>query len=647
MPGNSETSVEAKTSEADIYLIAGRLDVQERLVKIAAEIDAKNRKIARRMNDGALVYLLYAGLDGLNLSYTTYKYCVDAYLTNSKASSADTMHNCMMTPTGASIAVAESLTLIGFSILASYFSDDDPDEVKRYIAIVWPYCRDALKALKNTYKGTSNTIKMLDLLTGKNFNPFILPVALGLTLILIANRIWYRKMVSDRKAMMKKNMSLLAEILLAQSLTKDKIKDKRDSILYQDMSTRLMAFASAAISGSIDSLYLFMGILVLAPVAWPLFVTLSACCVLYTTVTMVTRIYDEYDFQRKLWISQARVELALLGKEQTEAIITQLHMLMQLQREFLQKDLDSEREIKRKYKELLALIRQQKGLLSEKRQEVIDLMSLSHVSAFLTGAKNGMAAYGALTSILFMASTILALSGTPLPPIFLISVAVIGLACLIGFITYTLIKNYYQRQEQKKQKDPFDKLLEVSNIDNILQDLEQLGMEEEATKVRETVQQGIHVPPPSRSFIVEWFEIVRSFFSGLGKGSKAVDFSLNSLQEADAKGHYHDTPVMLAITACSAFVCAVVWALRAHARGFGRPLLDDLPVKKVAPVCSPAGEPGLDDDQKPASPSPSLLSSLNNTASFFYKRNSNDNTQEGYELEEFVAHNDDECACTI
>lgn len=637
---------ELETSESDKYHISGRLDVQKRLAKIAAEADVKNRKIARTLNDASFIYALYAGLDALNLSYTTYKYSVDVYLTNKGASSSDTMHKWLTTPTGASIAVAESLVLISLAILANYFSENDANKAKRYIAIAWPYCRDVLKALKNTYKGTANSIKMLNLLTGKNFNPFILPVAIALSGILITNRIWSRKMITARKNMMQNNMALLTDILLMAALTEEQCQLFRQKVQLQAMETRVKAYISVALSSTIDSLYLYMGMLTIAPVAWPLFVTLSACCVLYTIMTLATRLYDEYEYQCKLKITQARIELALFGKQQTEQIIDNLRKLMAFQAQINQQLAAPEQEevddIRKQQDDLLALISMQKKTLAEKREHALELMTLSHFSAALVGAKNGMAAYGALSSILFMAATILALSSTPFPPILLISIVLIGLACLTVFIIHAVIQNHQQRKQQKQEESPFDKI-SLAAINDTLADLEKLGMQEDATQVRVILEQEMHVTPVQRYFIVEWFEVVRSFFSGLSKGSKAVDYSLNSLQEADAKGHYHDTPVMFAITAFSSLLCAVIWGLRAHARGFGRSRLDELPVdKKADPVISSPGESGVDNDVKPASPPPvsAFCSFKNNVSSFFHQfpRITTPHYQpEEYEMTEFAA----------
>ena len=53
-----------------------------------------------------------------------------------------------------------SILLIVFSTLANHFNDEDANLIKRYITILWPYCRDTMKALKNAYKGVRSTFRL-------------------------------------------------------------------------------------------------------------------------------------------------------------------------------------------------------------------------------------------------------------------------------------------------------------------------------------------------------------------------------------------------------------------------------------------------------------------------------------------------------
>ena len=64
--------------------------------------------------------------------------------------------------------------------------------------------------------------------------------------------------------------------------------------------------------------------------------------------------------------------------------------------------------------------------------------------------------------------------------------------------------------------------------------------------------------------VFEWF---RSFFSGLSKGQKVVDY-LNPFHEVDAHGHYSDSPLMVILGFIVSLFYAVVYALRAFAKNW-------------------------------------------------------------------------------
>lgn len=560
MPSGTETQTAAEETDSTSFLIAGRIDVQQRFAKMAAKIDAHSRMAAKTNNDLAYIYFLYGILDGLNVSYSLLKYFFDMIYTNSSKTSSDEMHDWTISPLGITTAAIESITLISFAMLANYFSDNDKNKLKRYIAITWPYVRDVLKALKSTYKGTANTVKMIDILAGHNVNFLTLPLAVSLGAILIVNRLWYRKMVWDRKNMMQANMLLLAEILSTENWSEEELRCLRRRIKTQQLSTRAAALLSAGVGGLIDSLYLFMGVLTLAPLTGPIFIVLASCCMLYVMFNTLARIYDEYDFQRKLFITQAKIELALFNKQYQKQVADNLSQL---------RNTEDEDVVFQLCQDLFGL---NKTLL-KKRQQLTDLTRLSYLSAALAGAKGGLAAYTALSSILFMVSTILLMCSVAFPPLLLISIGLIGLVCVFGFIAYSLGNNYRQRQRIRQD----DLSLNKVKIREELAALANAGIYNSTIKEIEFLIEDKQIKSSQRLFFMEWFEITRSFFSGLSKGSKSVDYTLNPLQEADNNGHYHDTPVMFAITAFSSFFHSIVLSLRAHARSFGRQPLDQLP----------------------------------------------------------------------
>jgi hypothetical protein len=89
--------------------------------------------------------------------------------------------------------------------------------------------------------------------------------------------------------------------------------------------------------------------------------------------------------------------------------------------------------------------------------------------------------------------------------------------------------------------------------------------------VKGIIEEGLEVDRAPQFFFQEWFEVVRSLFSGLGKGPKLVEYTLPSLQEMDAKtGHYHETGSLEILALITALVTGLAMSLRAYARGFGR-----------------------------------------------------------------------------
>ena len=71
-------------------------------------------------------------------------------------------------------------------------------------------------------------------------------------------------------------------------------------------------------------------------------------------------------------------------------------------------------------------------------------------------------------------------------------------------------------------------------------------------------------------------EVIRSWFSGILKGKKEVEFLLNPLQQQDAQGTYQDTVFMYPFIALFAILYAFTFALKAIEKGFKPPKEDDI-----------------------------------------------------------------------
>ncbi|STX30125.1 transmembrane protein [Legionella beliardensis] len=560
-------------NESNLYSIAGRLDVQ-----------SQSRLLAKQLHEAGNIYILYGLLDGLNLSYSTLKYCFDVLLTNSKASASDALHEWTLTPEGMLVAATESITLIAFSMLANYFKDSDKNLFKRYIAILWPYLRDSIKAVKNSYKGVRNTIQVANLLGGGgiNLNFLMLPVGLALSGLTVLNRIWYRHVVNLRKDMMKANGTLLASIEQQDALTEEECRQIRYKINCQIEEIRIkhrLAFLSAAAGGLLDSFYSYMGILCLCSFSWPLLLAMTVICITFAVISILTRIYEEYDNQRKLEVTQAKIDLTLFVKEHTLSLQADFARLQELSELIAAGNKNS--DYLEEQERLASEIQNKLEAFRAKRDHLKSLNTFSPLAACLEGMKNGLAAYTAASSILFAISTLAFFTSFAFPPIVIISLISLGLVFLAGFVAHSMYKHYQHSVSEDIVADkPYEQLQDM------LRDLKQMQQksanelpeDEPGIKKRDfkeeaktIINDGSQVASAPEFTFQSWFETIRSFFSGLAKGPKTVDYTLNPLQELGSDGHYHETPVMIGLSFAASALYAFTMALRAHARSFGRP----------------------------------------------------------------------------
>jgi hypothetical protein len=316
-----------------------------------------------------------------------------------------------------------------------------------------------------------------------------------------------------------------------------------------------LGLLSAAYGGFVDGLYLYIGVLGLALLSSPVFIAMAVCCFIFSTACIVVRLYEEKDYQRRLEGTEAKIELALCAK-QIEAIWGELERFTNPSNTGI-----TDNQIKEDVKKAQVLkLTHTLTEFNAKRQHLFNLVTLSDTSAMLVGLRNGMAAYAAITSLIFAISAVNAIFLIPFSSSLLIFTIVSGMVFLIGFTLHACLSNSADRQkrEQEVKVDPLADLLNGVNISPI-------------EKLRDTAPKEIKKAIFSRFYFQEWFEVVRSFGSGLSKGPKAADF-LQNMSEGIVSQHEdpHDVPVMLQISLFSGVFHSVVFALRAFARGFGR-----------------------------------------------------------------------------
>jgi len=539
------------------------------IAEVNGSMDTQNRLLARKLHKLGYIYALYGALDGLSLSYSMVKYGFDALCTTSDELSSDVMHEWMMTPAGIAAITAESFTLIGFSIIANVCGDNDKNAFKRFIAVSWPYCRDTMKGLKNAYKGVRSAMQVAGVFTDLDLRHMIVPVALVLGILSALNRIWLRKLKEDRKVFMRANARLLLQIQAMESMDENAcealLAKAKKQFNDQQSGLQTASLFAAGYGGIVDGLYLFMGAMGVAALTPTVYLAMTIFSTIFCLICIATRVYEEYDFQRKLIGTQAKIELAICGKE-LESLFNHLQEIST--RVLTSPELAYEKE----QEEVFAALKEKMIEFEAHRNLLRANMTLSYSAAAFAGLRDGLAAYSAVASLMFAIVTIQAMLLAPFPPAFLIATVLMGATCLIGFMTHSLIKNYLHHHKQEVSINESNKKLHA--LLTKLKENQQEVNDLKPTEVRENILGSMVVDPAPQFFFQEWSEVARSFFSGVAKGQKSVDYTLNPLQEPDAHGHYHDTPIMLGVTILSSSVYAVGLALRAHARGFGRDPID-------------------------------------------------------------------------
>jgi hypothetical protein len=527
------------------------------ILAIAGRIDAQVRLLAQHLDKDRHIYYAYAALDSLSTVCTMSKYFCDLAI---PGNSSDTMHDLIMTPGGFIAITLESAFLVSFSVLATHFESEQNDPYKKFIASAWPYLRDMMKGLKNGYKGWRSAVTAINLMGLADIKFLVAPLGLALGLVAAANRFWLRNMTEDRKLKMSINSKLLLEIKKLANLSRKKYKNYLRKIQFQSTVSRTLGFAAMAIGGVLDGMYLYVGVLSLAALSPPLLLAMAIICSIYVAVSAITRVYEEYEYQRRLIVTQLQCQLVLHAKA-ADSHYTKLLLLRENPNPNAQ-ELDEIWRMEIKVCKLISKFEEKRELLKQKSNS-------SYFCAFLQGIKNGLAAYGALASILFLIGSIVLLTGIPFPPLLLISCVVVGLAFMVGFAIHSLVMNYiHLKKQEQSEEGPYHQLLALKN--QVSQ--RKLNLELPETKsFRASLKDGLSIDSSSQFPFPEWFEFLRSLFSGIGKGQKFVDCIFGPFfQEKDEQGHYNDNPFTYVLGTISAAFFGVVLGLRALSKGLGR-----------------------------------------------------------------------------
>lgn len=228
-----------------------------------------------------------------------------------------------------------------------------------------------------------------------------------------------------------------------------RLKAYRDKVKNQTMRQRAYGYVASGIAGFIDGMYLYMGLYAVTVVVPPAFIVITVFSSLYLLVSIVTRLYEEHEFQVRLNLSAVRVNLVSYYRER-ETISKSLLSYCKSLPYMIFYRIDSEpfsanMDLFKKALQDLELYSKAQDNFTETCKKEVGLRRLGTVSAVLFGLKNGITVYGVVAACLFAIATFLTLAAVPFPPALLIGGVCFGLVCLVGFVAYAVHENKKKR----------------------------------------------------------------------------------------------------------------------------------------------------------------------------------------------------------
>lgn len=563
--------------------------------KLASVIHKENCELAAKLHKARFIYAVYGALDGVSLSYSMVKLMFDMHFSDANTSS-DKMHDWMMTPGGLAAVASESVFIIAWSLMGNIFEDDDKNTLKSWTVALWGYARISMKAVKNAYKGVRGLMQIVNTLGLADMRHMVVPIGVLLGGLSVANRVWYRYEVNQRKTMMKFNKEALKHLkdfdknnqneLNPLPYPEDNIRSYKEQIAKQrehySSKLKLGLLASAAFGGIVDSLYLYLGVLGLSVLTPQLFVAMCVFTAIFSLGCIATRVYEEYDFQRKLDIAQLKVELAISARELESLLFIEIDNVIEQQKQQHDEQLVDKDPIGHHEKTALDLKIEEFDALRDKLQS---LSRLSPLSAAFVGLKDGLAAYSMIASIMFATATVCAMAAVTFPPFLMVTGVILGMLSMLGFSAFAVAMNCPPKPPQRLQEATGRNMGQVTLIQQLnsaksqekLPILLQILKEDQHALgdikkivIKKAIWECMNVDVSPQFYFQEWFEVARSFFSGMAKGQKTVDYTLNPMQIQGQDGHYHESPLMSGLAVASAAVFSVGLALRADTKGFSR-----------------------------------------------------------------------------
>ncbi len=293
---------------------------------------------------------------------------------------------------------------------------------------------------------------------------------------------------------------------------------------------------------------------------------------------IVSRVYEEYQNQQQLLITQYRIDLANAARDLELFLIELNKVALAIA---LEKDPIKRKALESKQEKIDEKLEKQLKYFEEKRHFLRNSYYLSTTETLLLGIKHGLPVYGALISFIFALAFIGAIFGFAIPPIGIIITAALGVPILTLFVVDAFVqrrtppKNLFL--EDRKNASALSKT--VQNVKASFKLTHKDAHDEYETFLKgayvkkallDQIVKGLRADPLADTFYADTSEVIRSFWAGLSKGRKAIEMLMNRLQKRDENGHYQDTRVMYIVIIPLALIYAIVFTLNAFVKGFSR-----------------------------------------------------------------------------
>ncbi len=538
-------------------------------------LDRSLHERAKKLNEQQTIHLIYGTGDGLVNGYGLTKSIFEVrHYGESQIAALDEMHEWMQTPTGLVFSIVSSLVFVTFASLGNLFleqsdrakkTNQELAAYKEYTAVYWKVLRELFQALRNSFKSIRTAIIAFTLFCVQDFRFLIIPFTLTFGILYTLNRIFLLEVQEKRKSMVQHNKDLYdflfskkehdLEILLHGNLHK----------ATEAPEFGLSCLAIKAFNGLIDSFYLLFGVLTIVNLA-PSFLLLGGLfSIAYSAVLIATRIYEEYEPQRELAISGYRVDSALSSYR----LQIRLNLLQKISIQLT----DPERN-QTQLKKVQALVLEKTNLLFKQflnnQQLLLQSSTLSPWSILLLGAKRGIAAYGALLSLLICVTVLSAFwFGVFFSPGAILGCIVAGTPIILGFVIHAWCNAASNRDYIASEQE---KLNHLKSLIESIKDNKSVINPSLVTDTKRLFQTIPHVRPLTDSYTTTLLEMGRTSGSAMLKGKKELEFLMNSFQQPDAGGHYQDSPLMMLLIAPFSLIYGIFFALRAFVKGYSKDL---------------------------------------------------------------------------